>query len=236
MSSVVFVRHAQASLFGADYDQLSVLGQSQARFLGKYLASLDHGFDEVYIGPRRRHRQTAELVFEQVEGKPPEWVELPQLDEHQVDRLATQHVEKLARVFPEVCKLHVDFRGSTIQLERQRSFARLFESIAGLWLAGRCELYGTESWSDFTTRVNEGIDIMLRRVESGRRVLVFTSAGTIGVALRRALCCPDDVALGLGWRMWNCSLTRFMFSGDRFSLDQFNSMPHMLDQSSWTYR
>lgn len=236
MSNIIFVRHAQASLFEADYDQLSELGMTQAQLLGQYLASQPLALDEIYIGPRRRHRQTLEAILQHAPQLACPLVELPQLDEHQVDRLATDHIDQLAREFPVVNKLNQDFLAANQGLERQRNFARLFEAVAELWVTDRCELYGIESWSSFVSRVNEGIDSIVGRPGSGRQVLVVTSAGTLSAALSRALDCPDRVALGLGWRIWNCSLTRFAFSKGRFSLDQFNTLPHLNDHSLWTYR
>lgn len=236
MSDIIFVRHAQASLFKADYDQLSDLGRTQAGLLGQYLASQSIALDEIYIGPRRRHRQTVEAMIQSAPKIACPIVVVPQFDEHQVDRLATDYIDQLALDFPEVHKLHQEFRTASQASERQRIFARLFEAVAELWLAGRVEQDDVESWSKFLLRVNDGIDSIVRRPGSGRQVLVVTSAGTISAAMLRALNCPDKVALGLGWRIWNCSLTRFAFSNARFSLDQFNTMPHLSDHSLWTYR
>jgi broad specificity phosphatase PhoE len=240
MSSIIFVRHAQASLFASDYDQLSDLGQQQAGWLGKYLAGLgvgeNPGFDEIYIGPRRRHRQTAEAILQQAPQLACPLMELQQLDEHHVERLVTEFVARIGAAFPEVRQLHQVFLAAQAGLPRQQAFARLFEAVAGLWVTNRCELYGVESWSEFTLRVNAGIDAITQREGRGRRVLVITSAGTIVATLLRALQCPDEVALGLGWRIWNCSLTRFAFSDGRFTLDQFNAMPNFHDRQMWTYR
>jgi len=235
MSSIVFVRHAQASLFESDYDQLSDRGRRQASELGRYLARHGHSFDEIYTGPRRRHRQTAELVVAPSD-KAPAMIELAELDEHHVDQLTTHHLEKIGAEFPDILAHSADFRSSRDSAERQRSFGRLFEAVANLWVENRCPLFGIESWPEFYERVNDGIGKITAHGGRGRSVLVFTSAGTIVAALRRALSCPDEVALGLGWRIWNCSLTEFVFSGDRFSLDRFNVVPHLDDRRDWTYR
>ncbi len=236
MSSILFVRHAQASLFESDYDQLSDRGRQQASQLGRHLARQRLVFDEIYTGPCHRHRQTLELVAEQVDGLSPTAVEIAELDEHHVDELVTRHVEKIAEQFPDVRNLQAVFRSTVNLQERQESFARLFEAVADLWVANRCPLFGVESWSEFNKRVNNGIGKIVDRSGRGRRILVFTSAGAIVVALQRALSCPDPVALGLGWRIWDCSLTDFVFSGDRFSLSRFNAMPHLDDRDDWTYR
>jgi broad specificity phosphatase PhoE len=236
MSSIVFVRHAQASLFEADYDQLSDLGLEQARQLGQYLARHELVFDEIYTGPRKRHRQTADEVAQQYRCPSPETVEIIELDEHHLDQLATQFVHELAEQFPTIHELQTTFQSAVGHVERQTSFARLFEAVADLWVTDRCPLFGVESWPEFHQRVNLGISRILAGEGRGKRVLVFTSAGVIAVALRRALACPDDVALGLSWRTWNCSITEFAFSTDRFSLDRFNAMPHLDNRKHWTYR
>ena len=62
MGQLVLVRHAQASFFGASYDELSALGREQAAALGEHWARHGVAYDRVYVGPRRRHRQTYDLV------------------------------------------------------------------------------------------------------------------------------------------------------------------------------
>ena len=68
MSELVVVRHAQASLFSDNYDQLSELGRRQSAMLGEYLLdrARAHGesFDHVFTGPAVRHRDTHALAAE----------------------------------------------------------------------------------------------------------------------------------------------------------------------------
>jgi broad specificity phosphatase PhoE len=67
-------------------------------------------------------------------------------------------------------------------------------------------------------------------------VVVFTSGGVIGCSLQQALGVSDAMALELNWRVRNSSLTEFMFTPDRFTLDSFNAIPHLHDPALWTYR
>ena len=235
MSSIAFIRHAQASLFDKNYDHLSELGGQQAEVLGRYLAHQRCRFDEIYIGPCRRHQQTADSVREFLGDGFPAPTQIAEFDEHQVDQLVGGHVEELAKQFPEVARLTRDFQAATEDSTRRKSFARLFGSIAQLWVGNRCPLFGLESWHDFHNRVNDGISGIVSRGGRGRRILVLTSAGTIAVAAQRALGCSDTHVLQLAWRLCNCSINSFLFSGDLFSLDQFNAMPHFSQRSEWTY-
>ena len=59
MSTLLLVRHAQASFFEKNYDQLSPVGEEQGRKLGEYLVKRGQKFDRAYTGPARRHRQTS---------------------------------------------------------------------------------------------------------------------------------------------------------------------------------
>ncbi len=236
MSSLHFVRHAQASLFSQDYDQLSAHGLRQSALLGDYLSQQKLRFDNVFVGPRLRHRQTAQTAIPSLKNHPADMIEIPELDEHHVDRLVTAHGEEIGKLFPRVAEYQAVFRASGSDDERRRSFAILFEEVANLWVAGRCPSFGIESWTEFCARVNAGIDRMISLTAKGQNAIAFTSAGTVAVTLHRALKCPDAVALGLGWRVWNCSITGYAFSRDRFTLDQFNALPHLSDRADWTYR
>ena len=56
MSVLTLVRHAQASFFADNYDELSPLGRKQARLLGEFWVRRQIDFDEVYCGPRVRQQ------------------------------------------------------------------------------------------------------------------------------------------------------------------------------------
>ena len=236
MSSLHFVRHAQASLFSKDYDQLSEHGLRQSALLGEYLSQQEMWFDHVFVGPRLRHRQTAQTAIPSLKNNSAGMIEIPELDEHHVDRLVTRHCEEIGKLFPRVAQYQAIFRAAGSHDDRRRSFAILFEEVANLWVRGECPSFGVESWTEFCTRVNAGIDKMISLTAKGQDAIAFTSAGTVAVTLHRALKCPDAVALGLGWRVWNCSITGYAFSSNRFTLDQFNALPHLSNRADWTYR
>jgi len=239
MSSLTLVRHAQASFFAEDYDQLSEQGERQSAALGSYWVTQDRVFDEVYIGPRVRHQQTAEIIgncYQAAGKKWPTLTPLDQFDEHHVDELVRMEGETLANDLPGLEELANGFRDARDPAEKQRSFQLFFEALAAYWVDGETG-HQIESWEEFRSRVLNGLDnIISANSQSGRTVAVFTSVGPITVTLQRVLQCPDKLALATGWRTWNCSLTEIVFSGQRLTLDRFNALPHLTDQSQWTYR
>jgi broad specificity phosphatase PhoE len=239
MSTLMLVRHGQASFFEDDYDQLSVTGEAQARCLGLFWASQGVIFDESYTGPRLRHRRTADLVGQAYNAAGLPWprpVLIDELDEHAVDLLLRGSLAELSRSNPLLGPLAESYARAEAHLDRHRTFQKLFEAVMRLWCQGACEMPDVEPWPSFRDRVLAGIARMTQGRRRGRRIAAFTSVGPISAALLHVLGCPDTTALELGWRLRNASLTEFLFSGDRMTLDSFNGLPHLDDRMLWTYR
>ncbi len=239
MSTLLLVRHAQASFLEDDYDRLSAHGEQQAIQLGDHWAANGISFGEVVTGPRQRHRRTAELVGQSLKNAGLDWPEptiAPEWDEHQVDRLLIDHALSLSEQYPNLKPLVDAAQSDGTPQERARRFQRLFEATAQLWLTNAATGPGVETWGTFRDRIRSGLRKIVARPGSGRRVAVFTSVGAVTVALQHAMGCDDQTALATGWRVWNCSVTEFAFSGDRFTLDRFNALPHLPNPDDWTYR
>jgi broad specificity phosphatase PhoE len=63
MGVLLLVRHGQASMGTADYDQLSDLGRHQARATGTRLAAADLAIDRVTCGALTRQGDTAAEIM-----------------------------------------------------------------------------------------------------------------------------------------------------------------------------
>lgn len=238
MSVLTLVRHAQASFHADTYDELSPLGQQQARLLGEFWARWQIDFDEVYCGPRVRQRHTAEIVgaaYSQA-GRPwPELVTLTELDEYDFGHLLRDLGPELERQDASFAELLAAYRRDRDGPNRARSFQKMFEALTMHWATTAHVMSGVESFPAFRERVASGLRRIKEGQRSGRRVAVFTSGGVIGTAVRLALDTTDRMALEVNWRVRNCSLTDFVFTKDRFTLDSFNALPHLQDQVQWTY-
>lgn len=238
MSVLALVRHAQASFFADDYDVLSAVGEEQARRLGDYWAGQGAAFSEVYVGPRRRQRQTAELVGARYRraGLPwPEPLALDELDEYDLPGLLGRLAPDLARRDRAFERLADAYGRSEGEADRARDFQRLFEALLTHWQAG-AGAGSLESWPEFRERVGLALRRITGTAGRGRRVAAFTSGGFIGAAAARALGAPDRTALELSWRLRNASLTNLLFTPDRLTLDDFNTLPHLTDATLRTYR
>lgn len=200
MSTLLLVRHGQARPFEKQSDQLSETGRQQAMLLGEYWRQGGIAFDEVYCGSMQRHIQTAELA--QIGP----FESLPALNEYDADGI-----------------LHAspDYKPT----QDRREFQLMFEVIMRQWIAGT--LSNVESWQEFRRRVTSGLHRIVSADKPSRRVVVFTSGGPIGIAVQTALQAPEAMAIEINWRVRNCSLTEFLFTRERMSLDVFNATPHL---------
>lgn len=238
MSALTLVRHAQASLFATNYDELSALGREQARLLGEFWVRRRIDFDEVYCGPRVRQQQTAEIVgavLAQAGRNWPQPVVLPELDEYDFVSLLRHLAPVLSdrdAAFAELLACH---RRDENGPDRMRSFQKMFTALTLHWATLTAAIEGVEAFATFRERVARGLRRVTEAPGSGRRVALFTSAGFIGTAVRLALDAPDRMALEVNWRVRNCSLTEFVFTRNRFTLDGFNAIPHLEDATLWTY-
>lgn len=238
MGTLTLVRHGQASLFSADYDRLSALGERQARLLGEFWAARDVGFDEAITGPRKRQRDTARIVAEAYAdaGKPfPEVRELADFDE--------MHAEELLRTtLPSLIEQHASLRAMMTELsetsgqEQLRGFQRVFEAVMRMWIEGRIHAPDIESWQAFCARVAAGIGNLRDLDRKGRRVVAFTSGGTISAAMRAALELSDRKMLDLSGVIRNASITEIAVSRTRMTPTLFNALPHLPDPSLVTSR
>jgi len=202
MSSLVLVRHAQSATFEENPDRLTAAGEQQAFALGAFWRQRGIHFDQVYCGEFERHCRTAELAgLEQ-------YVSLPDFNEYDAGGILRS-------------------AGFASPPKDNRELQARFDTLMPQWLAGTLQSPDVESWADFSGRVRRAIRKIIDAEGSSRRVAVFTSGGPIGVAVQTVVGAADAMALELNWRIRNCSLTDFVFSRGRISLDSFNATPHL---------
>jgi broad specificity phosphatase PhoE len=205
MSTLTVVRHAQARPFEKNSDCLSELGEQQALALRDHWAGAH--FDEIWCGSLTRHCQTAALAIDAPPQVSADW------NEYDAEGILRGYAHP--STFPD-----------------NRAFQKVFESAMEKWIEGASS--GAEPFADFHARVLRG----LRKIQDGpsnRRVLLFTSGGPVGVLVQTALNAPERSFADVNWRVRNCSITEFVFSADRLSLDSFNSIAH-LEPALQTFR
>jgi len=239
MSRIVLVRHGQASFLEPSYDKLCANGEAQSGLLGEYWSRRGVVFDRAYSGPRVRQLETARIVAEAYLGASvgfPETVVISEFDEYAAEAVLRQCLPQLLQVSAEVNELHRAYEESSESSERRKTFQKLFEAVIGKWVAGEVTAAGVESWHNFCLRVERGLAQVVRETPPAASAVVFTSAGPIGAAMRRALHLSEEDTLQLTWMSRNASFSEFLASGERFTLSTFNAHPHLDGDGLLTYR
>ncbi|MEQ6204969.1 histidine phosphatase family protein [Sulfitobacter sp. HNIBRBA2951] len=203
MAELLVLRHGQAS-FGADnYDVLSDLGRAQARAAGAWLRQMEWTPDRVITGTLNRQIDTASEM-----GFAPAPETHAGLNEYDFANL-----------------LEARFKDAAPELatgDRRQHFRVLRETVFA-WQRGEIE-NPAETWDAFTARV-EAARAFATDTDA-KRVLIVSSGGVIGQMTAASLHAPAAHMMNLNLQIKNAAMTRFVFSGSLFSLNEFNATPH----------
>ena len=225
---LIIVRHGEASFGAQDYDQLTATGKEQSQLLGEYLADRGMVFDRVYVGPKRRHRQTHDAVAAVYEKSGLPWpapVETAGLDEHRGQSVLRQALPQLREQDEEIRAAADSILNPT--LESQHEYAKIFQKVTRLWARGELESFGYETWPEFRHRVERAIDQMISSAAPDQTVIAFTSAGAVSAAVGFALGLDHEQTIETSWQILNASFTEISLTGSAATLDSFNAVPHL---------
>lgn len=222
------MRHGQASAGAADYDKLSERGHVQARKLGDHWATRGMTFDRVFVGPRRRHRETLEHVqaaYRDAGLALPDAVLLEGLDEH-------HGMAAVMPIMPQLVARDAEVAALARTATTPTNGWRLFRKVLRLWAEGELDghPHEVERFGVFMARVRTAVEAMIVDAPKGARIAVFTSAGATAAAACHALHIDDGRAMDLSFELANASFTCVRFSGGRLSLSTLNETPHLSEE------
>ncbi|MBK5293169.1 MAG: histidine phosphatase family protein [Acidobacteriia bacterium] len=230
MSTLTLVRHGQALPFQDDPDRLSELGRRQTKRLAQYWLRHGLAFDEMVSGSLRRHIETVEIIRASMReaGLPQApFREDPRFNEYDSAGIQRELAPRIAEANPGFAAVLTAWTAHRGTADQNRHFQEMFEALLQEWRAEGWALSGVERWPVFHARVQKGLQDILQAEGRSRRVFVVTSGGPIGVAVQSAVGAPAASAIDIHWRLRNSSLTEFLFSGTKMSLDLFNATPHL---------
>jgi broad specificity phosphatase PhoE len=209
MGVLILLRHGQASLGSANYDELSDLGREQARAAGHRLRAADLTIQQVACGTLVRQRDTASEVFAALGPQQPQVSIDPRLDEY-------DHVGVLA-----AHPAGISFE-SAKGAEANRAVQPALEEAIARWAAdggGQGEAH-----DDF---VGRSLAVVADLSRLPGTTLAITSGGVIAVACARALGLPVDQWPKLARVLVNGSLTKFITGASGTNLSTFNDHAHL---------
>jgi len=215
MSILLLMRHGQASFGTADYDLLTELGERQSIETGLHFARVGTGFDQVQMGPRRRHSATAAAALSQMRDapKPITLVGLDEFADASEVLEAAQHMRGLTV-------------GPMAALPRSEQL-RHYDALIEAWMQGRAQIGGRPSAASFRAGVAGWLREVVARPARSHRLLAVTSAGVIAAAVAEVLELPVERMAQFTRVMRNASLTEIAFAAGRVSLMSFNSVTHL---------
>jgi broad specificity phosphatase PhoE len=210
MGTLYLIRHGQASLGAADYDQLSPLGQRQSQLLGEYFARTGIDFEAVHTGTLRRHLQTWQGIASGMQKSIPaqHW---PGLNEYNSDAL--------------VRAVQADDLPRPDTPEGYRQHFRLLRTGLHEWMHGTIAPEGMPSYLNFVAGIQEVLD-HVRSAHSGN-VLLVSSGGPISTAIGSLLGAPAQSTIELNMRLRNSAVSEFVYTAKRHALLSFNTLPHL---------
>ena len=236
MSTLLLIRHGQASYGAADYDHLSARGRQQAAALGRHLST--HAIDALYAGPLRRQRDTAAIMHEA--GGYPDVQIVDELAEYDAFTIIQRFLPALVDADPSLRPL-IDGTAGT---DATRLMDHAFEAAVAAWSNARIVHDEIESFEAFGARVRAGLERVLGAHGGGQRVAVVSSGGPISIAVSFALGLGPDQTMAIGRAVRNASITEvrwrsrgFSWRPGEFSLYGFNHVAHLEhDAELITYR
>lgn len=221
MTTIHLVRHGQASLGAADYDQLSALGTRQAALLGRWWQQIGLQPDAVVAGGLKRHGQSAHACLAAM-GRACEVSIDPGFDEFDGEDILRVHRPDLG-----------DAQAVRRFLDQAAHPARAFQAAFGAavqrWVGGAHDADYAQPWPAFRHRVLAALHAQVQAAAHAGHasVAVFTSGGPIAVACQAALGVPDAHVLDLNWPLFNAGVTQLRAGAGGLRLRHFNAVPHL---------
>jgi broad specificity phosphatase PhoE len=226
VSTLLLIRHGQASFGAADYDVLSERGIEQSRTLGRWLIDRGERIDALYAGPRRRQIDTARHLASAAAdaGAPlPPVITIDELDEFPAIELGRIWLPRLSTEDPALAAE----LASADPAEQGRAIMRAFDLLTGRWWRGELDSGDLESFAAFRDRVARGLARVMTAEGRGRRALCVTSGGPISIAIQQCLALADAVAFRLATVIANASTTELRWRGTEVTLFGFNQTAHL---------
>ena len=218
MTTIIAVRHAQASFGAANYDLLSPRGEEQARLLGAWFKQIGLRPDAVVVGGLVRHEQTAKIAL------------------NEMSRGAELAVSDFFREFDsrDVMERHAPgfrdrhhARVKAGEIGTHEDYHEVFVQGIQRWVSGCHDPEYRQSWPAFRDRVHQGLRDLIEAYAGVETVLLVTSGGPLTVLFQVMTGMSNTAVFDMGYSLLNCGLSRMQTVGGQLKLRSFNAVPHL---------
>lgn len=232
MSKLYFFRHGQASLGADNYDVLSDKGVQQSALLGDYLVRENIHFDQLFVGPLERQKdtlKTVEGIYAKNQLAFPKAKEIMGMKEH-------RGMETMKKALPHLLTTNPYLKELAAATQKNPSLGKRngmlgFQYFLSEWAAGAITVEGMPSWKSFREEVKVGLAEILTATQAGQTVGVFSSGGTISAITAECIGLTDEKKVAqLNFSIRNTSFTSFLHNEMHFNLLSFNELPHLKNE------
>jgi broad specificity phosphatase PhoE len=219
MSKIFLIRHGQASLGKANYDQLSDLGVRQAELLGSYFDKLQLTPDLVVQGSMQRHAQTASSLLMNLQCG----AESAALQVQTNDLWNEFDFESLVKAY-----LAENSEELTAPKTPSDFFSLLKKALLA-WSENKIESSLPETWLDFESRIRNALNELhtLASNPSNGTIFVVSSGGAISMALKQILGTSNQTMIDLNLQTKNTGITELFAKRGSCYLSAFNHVAHL---------
>ncbi len=199
---------------------MSEKGVKQSISLGKKLKKRNLIFDNVVVGPLKRHIQTFNGINEgygQDLGNP---LVIDEFSENQLMEIAQYFIPKMLNTKKNIKELM-----SEIPFwKRKKTFLKYFNIIAQQWINDELNLSDKnfESYKSFKNRVKIAKDKVAEIMKEDSKTMVVSSGGTITGIYAECHPLSAEEIMQLNFKIKNASISLFTKQNDTFTLKTFN--------------
>lgn len=243
MTTILLVRHGQASFGQENYDQLSELGRLQAQMLGEHYAATERRIDAIFTGSLVRQQDSARHFWEQYQSSisaergnevcVSSAIDLTQPDSYvlsQFDEFNHQDVfVKSDPAFSSRAAIAAELAKSK---EPNTRLAELFDDAMRRWHGGDNDHDYLESWPQFNQRAQQALEQVRAQVATlnlggDSTVMVFTSGGVIAAITAQLLQQGSLTAYQINKSLVNTGVTSLTLKAQRTHLMSLNEYSHL---------
>lgn len=234
MSELFLIRHGQASFGAKNYDKLSEKGVAQSKILGQHFSAMEVTFDAIYCGQMERQKNTAKAVIDVYKSKetpiPGPYIDAA-FNEYDSKAIWDAQTKMMLKDDPKLL--------DAMNMDNKKAFQKIFSKVVERWISGEFNTKGVMPWRHFKKQVTHGLETIVQKWCSSKKIAIFSSAGAICAAIQKVLTLSDAKTIDLSWQVMNTSVTRMTYNSKKISLSGFNNITHLEltgDKSLLTYR
>jgi broad specificity phosphatase PhoE len=224
MSTLIVVRHGQATYGPDHHDVLSPLGIHQSRRVGQWLAAAGRRPDVIWCGPLNRQVETACHLVAAADPEGNRWPRPVHLEEFREAPMR----EIFQRSIPQILDEEPELRGaSQPEMRMAHVSPTLALRVLERWAADTLDVPSAHSFALFDAQVQRGVARVVEAVDDGACGMVVTSVGPIVLMLRPLLGLDAAAALRLGATVMNAGISELEVTDGRWRLVSFNGADHL---------